>query len=108
MSFIDCKSQKCTKSELDLSTTPTTQTAIESGAWIEYNPISTSSDGTPIEFYVTGTGTDYLDLANAQLYVKAQVINQEGTAIDNAQRVAPVNLLLHSLFNEVDVSSTNN
>ena len=115
MSFIDCKSQECTKSELDLFTTPMTQTAIESGAWIEYNPISTISDGTPIEFYVTGTGTDYMDLANTQLYVKAQVINPDGTPIDNTQHVAPVNLLLHSLFNEVDVklndtlvSSTNN
>jgi hypothetical protein len=67
MSFIDCKSQECTKSELDLFTTPMTQTAIDSGAWIEYNPISTISDGTPIEFYVTGSGTDYMHLANKKV-----------------------------------------
>src|SRR4029077_21198163 len=105
----------CTKSELDLFTVPPTQTSIESGSYVEYNPISSIADGVPIEFVVGGSGQDYLDLANTQLYVRAQILQGDGTAIDNTHHVGPVNLTLHSLFSEVDLklngtllSSTNN
>ena len=53
----------------------------------------------PIEFNVSGTGEEYLDLARTQLYVKAN-----GTALDADTQVGPVNLFLHSLFSQVDVS----
>ena len=115
MSFIHAQSCECSKSELDLFTVPMTQTSIESGSWMEYNPVSAINDGAPIEFFVSGTGTDYMDLANTQLYVRVQILRADGTPIDNAHHVAPVNLLLHSIFSEVDlklndtlVSSTNN
>ena len=92
-----------------------TQTAIENGVWTEYNPVSAINDGTPIEFFVGGSGTDYIDLANTQLFVRAQLLCGDGTPIDNTNRVAPINLFLHSLFSEVDVklndtlvSSSNN
>jgi hypothetical protein len=94
---------------------PPTQTSIESGSYVEYNPISSISDGTPIEFVVGGSGQDYIDLANTQLYVRTQIVRADGVAIDNNDHVGPVNLLLHSLFSEVEVklndtlvSSTNN
>ena len=83
--------------------------------WVEFNPISSLADGVPIEFVVGGSGQDYIDLANTQLYVRVEIVQENNQAIDNAQHVAPVNLLLHSLFSEVDVklndtliSSTNN
>ena len=92
-----------------------TQTSIESGCYVEYNPISSINEGTPIEFVISGSGQDYIDLANTQLYVKAQIRKANGDAIEDASQVGPVNLLLHSLFNEVDVkindvliTSTNN
>ena len=115
MSFIHKDSCECAKSELDLFTSPMTQTAIENGVWTEYNPVSAINDGAPIEFFVGGSGTDYIDLANTQLFVRAQLLRGDGTPIDNTNRVAPVNLFLHSLFGEVDlklndslVSSANN
>ena len=115
MAFIHQNSCECIKSELDLFTVPATQTSIESGNWVEYNPISSLADGVPIEFSVSGSGQDYIDLANTQLYVKAEIVQANGTAIDDTHQVGPVNLLLHSLFSEVDfklndtlISSTNN
>ena len=113
--FAHAQSCECAKSELDLFTVPATQTSIESGRWIEYNPISGLADGVPIEFVVGGSGQDYIDLINTQLYVRAEITQGNGQAIDNTHHVAPINLLLHSLFSEVDVklndtliSSTNN
>ena len=49
------------KSELDIFTVPPTQTSIETGNWVEYNPIATLDDGSSIEFCVSGSGQDYLD-----------------------------------------------
>jgi len=115
MAFVHPQSCECAKSELDLFAVPQTQTSIESGTWIEYNPISALAHGLPIEFNVLGSGQDYIDLANTQLYVKAKITRANDVDIDNTDHVSPVNLTLHSLFSEVDfklgdtvISSTNN
>src|SRR6218665_2989710 len=74
MAFIPHQSCECTKSELDVFVVPPTQASIEYGTFIEYNPISSISQGNPIEFSVTGAGQDYLDLSSTQLYVRAQIV----------------------------------
>lgn len=103
MAFAHHLSTECTKSELDLFTVPPTQTSIESANYVEYNPISTINDGTPIEFVIGGSGQDYIDLANTQLFVTAKIVKADGTNIENASEVGPVNLLLQSLFSEIDI-----
>ena len=115
MAFVHPLSSECLKSELDIFSVPPTQTSIESGSYVEYNPISSINDGSPIEFVISGSGQDYIDLANTQLYVKLDVRRADNTAIVAASQVGPINLLLHSLFSEVDVklndvliTSTNN
>jgi len=115
MAFVHPQSCECSKSELDIFLVPPTQTSIESGGWVEYNPISSIADGTAIEFSVGGSGQDYIDLANTQLYVRAQLVKRNNNPIDNNDHVGPVNLFMHSLFSEIDlklndtlVSSTNN
>ena len=63
MAFVHPLSSECLKSELDIFAVPPTQTSIESGSYVEYNPISSINDGTPIEFVISGGGQDYIDLA---------------------------------------------
>jgi len=103
MAFINQGSYVCTSPQLDLFTTPMTQTSIESGSWAEFNPTSALSDSMPIEFDISGAGTSYIDLSHTQLVVRAQLLKGDGTAIDNTTHVAPCNLFLHSLFSEIDV-----
>ena len=62
------------------------------------------NDGSPIEFDVSGTGDDYIDFANTVLYVKAKVTQANGNNLAAAAEVGPVNLFLHSLFSQVDIS----
>ena len=57
------------------------KTSIETGNWVEYNPIATLDNGSSIEFCVSGSGQDYLDAASTQLYVKARILQADGTAI---------------------------
>ena len=103
-SFIHEKSQECAKSELDLFTIPPTQTSVEKGALIPYQPIASITDGGPVEFYIPGAGDEYIDLAQTQLYIRAKITNADGTHLQAAAPVGPVNLFLHSLFSQVDVS----
>ncbi|XP_063960304.1 uncharacterized protein F54H12.2-like [Lytechinus pictus] len=104
MAFVHNDSCECVKSELDLFTVPPTQTSIEHGQWVEYHPLAQFSDGGPIEFHISGSGTEYLDLSQTQIYVKAKVVHHDGTNLVAEDQVAPVNLFLHSLFSQVDVS----
>ena len=96
MAFVHPQSCECIKSELDIFAVPPTQTSIEHGQYVEYNPIAAIALGQPIEFNISGGGQDYLDLANTQLYVKAQILRQNGNPLQDADDVGPVNLFLHS------------
>ena len=104
MAFVHYESQECTKSELDLFTIPATQTSIAKGQWIEFHPLSNITDTGPVKFNVSGTGEEYLDLAKTQLLVKAKITKENGTALDAETKVGPMNLFLHFLFSQVDVS----
>ena len=104
MAFVHEQSCECTKSELDLFSIPPTQTSIENGSWVEYHPLSTLNDTSPIEFEINGSGEDYIDFANSYLHVRAKITKPNGDDIDDNAPVGPVNLFLHSLFSQVDVS----
>lgn len=115
MSFIHPQSCECASSQLDLFAVPPTQTAIDSCSYADAHPVSSINDNTPIEFCVSGSGLEYLDVSSTLLYVKAKIVNADGTNLADDAQVGPINLLHHSLFSQVDVklnesliSSTNN
>ncbi|GBM22488.1 Uncharacterized protein F54H12.2 [Araneus ventricosus] len=94
----------CVKSELDLFSIPSTQAAIEFRKFVEYFPLSNIRDGSPVEFHISGSGDEYLDLADSYIHVKAKITKSDGAPLPDNEPVAPVNLFLHSLFSQVDVS----
>ena len=104
MAFVHEQSCECLKSELDLFSVPPTQTSVENGNWIEYHPLAAVGDDSPIEFEINGNGEDYIDLANTMLYVRAKITRMNNNNIADDTPVGPVNLFLHSLFSQVDIS----
>ncbi|GFY40911.1 uncharacterized protein TNIN_178021 [Trichonephila inaurata madagascariensis] len=72
MAFLLKDSPECAKSELNLFIIPPTQSAIEKGQWIQFHPIANVTDGVPVEFLISRSGEDYLDLFQTQLFVKAK------------------------------------
>ena len=104
MALVHGLSCECVKSELDLFSVPPTQTSIEHGQWVEFHPLASITQGGPIEFSISGSGEDYVDLANTLLYVRAQIIKDDGTNLPDDANVGPTNLWLHSLFSQVDMS----
>ncbi|XP_011684666.1 PREDICTED: uncharacterized protein F54H12.2-like [Wasmannia auropunctata] len=112
MSFLHTHSSECLKSELDLFSIPPTQTSIESSQWIYYKPVTSLADDAPVEFVIPGHGEDYLDLTHTLLSLRIRVestaaaASGEGVASGSATivpKVGPVNHLLHSMFNQIDV-----
>ena len=102
--FVHQHSHECAKSELDLFSIPSTQTSVEKGSLVPYQPIASITDGGPIEFYVPGSGDEYIDLPQTQIYIRAKITNADGTNLAADEPVGPTNLFLHSLFSQVDVS----
>ena len=86
---------------MDLLSVPLTQTSAEQGRFKENGPISTIGNGHN-EFKISGSETEYIDLMNTYVFVKVKVTAPNGANIAADAKVAPVNLLLHSLF-QVDM-----
>lgn len=103
MAFINSHRGITTKSELDIFATPPTQNSIESGSTFCYRPISTLSNTAPIEFLVTSSGDEYIDLAHTTIHIIAKIKVDEIIPEGQHAEIAPVNNYLHSLFSHVDV-----
>ena len=95
---------ECMKPELDLFSNAPLQTSTEQGQWIEYHPLATLEQTGIIELNIDGAGDEHLDLYNTYCYVEAKLVQQDGTPLPEDAPAAPVNLMMHSLFNQVDVS----
>ena len=104
MKLLHEQSSQCLRSELDLFSLPHTQTAVDGSQWVEHSPVSTITSSSPIEFIVSGSGEDYMDLNNTLLEVKACIKTMNDSPVDAAVAVAPINNTLHSLFSQIDVS----
>ena len=61
-------SNDCSSSSLDLFSLPPTQSSFQKGKSIDYHPITSLSDGGPVEFKASGSGREFLDL-NAHICV---------------------------------------
>ena len=94
----------CVKSELDLFTVPPAQTSVEHGCTMDYHPVSSLTDNGPIEFNIPGSGEDYIDLTNTFLHLSVKITGADRANIADAAAIGPVNLLMHSLFSQVDVA----
>ena len=66
-------SAESTTSQLDLFSVPPNQTSLEKGSFTEYHPVSVLTSTGPIEFTISAENSNYIDLANSFLYVRASV-----------------------------------
>jgi len=52
---------------MDLFSVPPIQKSVENGKYVDYHPINTINNGSPIEFEIPAAGKEYLDLCNSLL-----------------------------------------
>ena len=72
--------------------------------WIDFAPMGSITDDSPIEFSIDANSLRYIDLNKTLLNIKFKVVDKDGKDIKTGDPVAPVNLTLHSLWRQVDVS----
>ena len=112
----------CRKSELELGSVPPTQVTILEDYVVATGPKSSLDGGGPLEFEITASGEDYLNLSKCYLKIKFKILNEDGTKLDSwvyqadkdtypmhmehksQFNTVPVNLMLHSMFRQVDFS----
>ncbi|GFQ64519.1 uncharacterized protein F54H12.2 [Trichonephila clavata] len=102
-SNMDSRACACVKSELDLFNVNPVQLSTEDSSFTEIFPVASLSDKTPIEFYVSGSGEHYLDLAHTLLHLQVKIKKRNGTILGAPDQVAPINYLLNTLFSECSV-----
>ncbi|GFY67335.1 uncharacterized protein F54H12.2 [Trichonephila inaurata madagascariensis] len=57
--------------------------------------LSNVFDNAPVEFHVSGSAEDYIDLSKTQLYVKAKIVKVDNTPITEDDTIRPVNLFFY-------------
>ena len=76
-------------SQLDLFSVPPSQTSLEEGSFTEYHPVSVLTSTGPIEFTISAENSNYIDLANSFLYVRANVTTAAGANLAKNVEIAP-------------------
>jgi hypothetical protein len=96
-------------SEFDYFAPTITQSAIANEyddviAPVNANNPQTSTGLSNLKFNIPGAADLYRDLNNSYLMVKVKVTVAAGTDLANDAKVAPINLMLHSLFSNASVT----
>jgi hypothetical protein len=87
------------RSELDIFKRPAVDSSLVSSEYKPFYPAGNfKQNNNDLDFYVTVDGSRYLDLFNSFLYIKAQIVQHDGSKLPAGEKVAPSNLFLHSLF----------
>ena len=93
---------QCSKAELDLFTTPPVNISMERADYVTHRPLASLADGGPIEFHVPGSAQDYIDIGRSKLKLKVKISKADGSNLGDGAKISTTNLLLHTLFPQVD------
>lgn len=100
---MDSNAEICLKSELDLFAARPIQLAVEDSCFVEIHPIASLAEKSPIEFYISGSGEYYLDLAHTILNLKVKIVKKNGSDLIATDHVAPIPYLLNTIFGECNI-----
>lgn len=90
---------------LDIFEMPQKACGLERIEWVDFRPIAPLGRDQPVEFILSGSGHQYLDLKRTFLHIKVSVTRPNGEPLKDGDDVAPVNLWMHSLFAQCDVTA---
>jgi hypothetical protein len=78
------------------------EVASEKTEWIDHGPINPLTEGSAIEFNITGNSTTFLNLRKILLYIKLKIVKADGSPIGSGDLVGLANAPLHTIFSQVD------
>lgn len=95
---------ECRNSALCVFDKQAVQTDVLSNKLVDYHPVNSIQGTVPIEFFIPGSADEYIDLNDINLQLVVKVTKASGAKIDAADKVAPINLAISSLFSDVSVT----
>ena len=102
-SLVHQSSAESVSSQLNLFSVPPTQTSLEDEFYTKYRPVSVLTSEGPIEFSTAAESTNYIDLANMLLYVRASVTTEAGADLAADTAIAPECNFQHTLWSQCDL-----
>lgn len=93
--------------QLSLFTTPPNQLAIEKIYFDETRPLANFTNGSVLEFAISGQGSEYVDMKRSRLYVRAKIVKADGTALADKEQTGIINMPLQTMWSQVDVFMNN-
>lgn len=106
------KGQQGYTPSLALFSLPAQDNGVSKVQWVDKPVTDIFPDGS-LSFVIHGSGTQYIDLRRTLLRLKVQIKNADGTPLPpvpsnimetpDAAKVGPVNLLLHSMWRQIDI-----
>ena len=97
----------CTSSDTDLFTPPFVQNDIQHGIYEDIFPISKLDDSGPVTFSLENSSDKFLDLANSYFKFKLRILKSDGSKLGEKDNVAPINYIVNTMFDQIDVSLNN-
>ena len=91
-------SNDCSSSSLDLFLLPPIQSSFPKNKSIDYHPITSLSDGGPVEFKLSESGKKFLDLARSYLYLEVKVSKADGSNLDGGFANYPITTLFNQVY----------
>ena len=78
-------------------------TSAVSREWIEFRPVNQVTNTSVLDFNIPAQTSSYVDLMKSVLNVKVKLVKGDNSDPDG-EVLAPVNLTLHSIFRQADVT----
>lgn len=92
---------ECKNSSLCIFDKPGVLTDIQFCNTVDYYPVNTITPNGPLEFHISGSGEDYIDVNNISLYVAFKILHEDGTDVDQSTDVVGLNNLpISTLFSD--------
>lgn len=96
------------RGEANIFACPVTDTTVESSFYAEYKPtVNIQESDSKVEFRISGSTNQYIDLNDSFLEVIVKVVDSEGNNLKPDAEVSTTNNFLHSMFSRVDIYINN-
>lgn len=95
-------STELTAHGLDSFSVPPVDKILKEGKTVYYYPTTSITDSGPYEFIITKDPDHYIFLPQTRLEGVLQVTAADGTAFEDADKIAPVNLFPQAIFKQVE------
>ena len=94
--------EECSKSKLELFATPPHNVSTQRGDYVNHKPLAQITHLAPLEFHVQISADKYIDLGRTKLQPTLRIAKRSGAALAQDAKVTTANLLLHTLFSQVN------